>query len=159
VKIAAVLALGLAAATAHAQGTHGYVVMPTATPAPMTIPAATPVAPPTDIPVITHDGCGGGCCATQKICVLEPKEKTKVLYCTREKEFCIKSCGCHLFGGHHGCDSDCGGCGSCQLRCKKVLIKKVVPDCPDTKCVLHEVPVEAAPCASAPCSTCGPKHH
>jgi hypothetical protein len=144
-KVAAVLgALGLALAVSQAQAQSpygGYRVMPASVPEPVAIPSAAPIVPPTALPPaapVVSEGCGGGCCATHKVCVVEPKEKTKVLYCTREKEFCIKSCG--LFSH--------GDCGCCQLRCKKVLIKKIVPDCPGTTCVLKEVPVEAAPCCS-----------
>jgi hypothetical protein len=95
-------------------------------------PAAAPAVP------VAAPGCGP---ATQKVCVIEPDKKTKVEYCSKCEEFCIKKCP-SLFGFLHGlsgCDCNC-----CEMRTRKVLIKKVVPDCDGTKCVVKEVPVGCA---------------
>jgi len=87
------------------------------------------------------------CCgpATQKICVTEPEKRTQVVYGSKCEEFCIKKCP--LFGLFHK-SSECD-CQCCQMRTRKVLVKKIVPDCDGVKCVVKEVPVEcAAPCGA-----------
>jgi hypothetical protein len=83
-------------------------------------------------------GSAAPCMTT--ICVVEPKKNTKVVYTSRCKDYCVPSCS--LFGG------DC--CACCEKRTKNVLIKKVVPDCDTTQCVLKEVPAECAPCPPCP---------
>ena len=81
---------------------------------------------------------------TQTVCVNEPKKNTKVVYTSRCKEFCVPSCSLFsLFS------SDCGCSGNCEKKTKNVLVKKVVPGCDTTQCVLKEVPAGAC----APCQT------
>jgi len=81
---------------------------------------------------------------TQTVCVTEPKKNTKVVYSSRCKEYCVANCS--LFGSLFG-GSDCGCCENCEKKTKHVLVKKVVPDCDTTHCVLKEVPAGyCAPC-------------
>jgi len=79
---------------------------------------------------------------TQTVCVTEPKKNTKVVYTSHCKEFCVANCSLFsLFS------SDCGCSGNCEKKTKNVLVKKVVPDCDTTQCVLKEVPAGyCAPC-------------
>lgn len=84
---------------------------------------------------------------TQKICVRETKTNTKKVYTTRCKEYCQETCSLwsHCFG-----KSDCGCDCNCEVRTKHVLVKKTVPDCDTTQCVLKEVPATCAPCLPCP---------
>jgi hypothetical protein len=75
-------------------------------------------------------------------CVTEPKKNTKVVYTSRCKEYCVPNCS--LFSCF---SSDCGCGDNCEKRTKNVLVKKVVPACDTTQCVLKEVPAGyCAPC-------------
>ena len=76
-------------------------------------------------------------------CVTEPKKNTKVVYTSRCKEYCVPHCSLlSLFGS-----GDCGCSDNCEKRTKNVLVKKVVPACDTTQCVLKEVPAGyCAPC-------------
>ena len=85
-----------------------------------------------------------GVACTQTVCVTEPKKNTKTVYTSRCKDYCVPQCSLFsLFS------SDCNCCENCQKKTKNVLVKKVVPDCDTTHCVLKEVP------AGAPCAPCG----
>src|SRR5438105_4720019 len=82
---------------------------------------------------------GGAVCqpVAQKLCVREAKKNTRVCYSCVCKEYCLPKCSLWaLFSG--GC------CGGCELRTKRVLVKKVRPDCDTTQCVVKEVPVDSA---------------
>ncbi len=81
---------------------------------------------------------------TQTVCVTEPKKNTKVVYTSRCKDYCVANCS--LFSMF---SSNCGCCENCEKKTKNVLVKKVVPDCDTTHCVLKEVPAGAC----APCQT------
>jgi hypothetical protein len=109
---------------------------------PTTITYAAPVEQvPAPTPVVVESvPC------TQKICVRETKTNTKKVYTTHCKEYCQENCSLfsHFFG-----KGDCGCDCNCQVRTKKVLVKKMVPDCDTTQCVLKEVPATCAPCS--PC--------
>jgi hypothetical protein len=75
-------------------------------------------------------------------CVTEPKKNTKVVYTSRCKEYCVPNCS--LFSCF---SSDCGCCDNCEKRTRNVLVKKIVPACDTTQCVLKEVPAGyCAPC-------------
>jgi hypothetical protein len=75
------------------------------------------------------------------ICVTEPKKNTKTVYTSVCKEYCVPQCSlCSWFTG------DCG-CGGCEKHTKNILVKKKVPTCDTTQCVLKEVPAGyCAPC-------------
>jgi hypothetical protein len=100
-------------------------------------PVPAPQLAPTVVPAVP---------CTQKVCVSEPKKNTKVVYSSHCKEYCLPSCSLwSLFsGGNCGCEGNCG-----EVRTRNVLVKKVVPTCDTTQCVLKEVPVAAGclPCA------------
>ncbi len=81
-----------------------------------------------------------------KVCVAEPKPTTKVVYGSVCQEYCTPRCGSVLgllkelagFGDGHGCCRD--GCTDCELRTRRVLVKKVVPGPDAPACVLKEAP-------------------
>lgn len=76
-------------------------------------------------------------------CVTEPKKNTKTVYSSVCKEYCVMNCSPFSFFG----SSDCGCCDNCEKRTKNVLVKKKVPTCDTTQCVLKEVPTGGcAPC-------------
>ena len=77
-----------------------------------------------------------GAPCTQTVCVSEPKKNTKTVYTSRCKEYCVANCS--LFNWF---SSDCGCCDNCEKKTKHVLVKKTVPDCDTTHCVLKELPV------------------
>jgi hypothetical protein len=107
--------------------------------------AQQPAAGPQIEPLVQIHHRGPACdnctnCAPSSVCVRVPEAKTKVVYGSRCVEYCLPSCS--LLGG--GCDSDCGApCG--KVRNKHVLLKKVVDDCPTTKCVPQPACVPGAP--------------
>lgn len=71
-----------------------------------------------------------------KVCVVEPKATTKVVYASRCKDYCLPCCSLWdlLCGRRGSCD---GGCG--PVRTKAVLVKKKVPDCDARQCVVIKV--------------------
>jgi hypothetical protein len=83
--------------------------------------------------------------AKVKVCVTEPKKNDKVVYTSRCKEYCVKECS--MFNWFK---ADCGCDGNCVKHTKNVLVKKKVPGCDTTQCVLKELPAGCVPCA--PCS-------
>ena len=87
-------------------------------------------------PVIA--GVGGPTC---KICVIEPRPTTKVVYSSACKEFCLPECSLLSLL------RKCGGCGCGEVRTRTVLIKKVAPGCDKPACVLKEVPAACPPAA------------
>src|SRR5262245_41324892 len=114
--------------------------------APGSLPAVAMVeqekAPP---PVVVVPEC------KTTVCVMEPKKNTKVVYSSRCKDYCRCEPRFSLFGlfGGGGCCDSCGG-NNCEKHTRKVLVKKVVPDCDTTQCVLKEVPVTSVPCPPVP---------
>lgn len=76
-------------------------------------------------------------CPPVKVCVPEPKHNTKVVYTSRCKDYCLPCCSLwHLLCGR--CTScDAGNCGA--VRTKSVLVKKKVPACDTTQCVVKEL--------------------
>ena len=93
-------------------------------------------------PIVVQPAPCGPC--TVKVCVPEVKKNTKVVYDSRCKDYCQKSClqllrG--LFSGDCGCEANCG-----DVHTKRVLVKKIRPDCDTTQCVVKEVPVPVNPC-------------
>jgi hypothetical protein len=88
------------------------------------------------------------------VCVMEAKKNTKVVYTSRCKEYCLCQPRHSFFGlfGGGDCCNDCGG-NNCEKRTRNVLVKRVVPDCDTTQCVLKEVPATIVPCPPAPCGT------
>lgn len=94
-----------------------------------------PVQQPAPAGKVVADPCH---CPT-KVCVSEPKKNTKTVYTTKCKDYCVADCGSlfsSLFGG--GCvPCDAGNCG--EVRTKRVLVKKTVPDCDTTQCVVKEL--------------------
>ncbi len=93
------------------------------------------------------------------VCVMEPKKNTKVVYSSRCKEYCLcepRFSFFGLFGG--GCCDSCDG-NNCVKRTRNVLVKKVVPDCDTTQCVLKEVPAAIVPCPPCPPAPCGTVHY
>jgi hypothetical protein len=105
---------------------------------------------------------GAPACGTAKVCVMEPKPTTKVVYDSVCKDYCVPRC-CSLFGLLRSCTGfgdECksggcggGGCGDCELRTRRVLVKKVVPDCDKPTCVLKDAPAGAACCLPVPVVT------
>jgi hypothetical protein len=101
-------------------------------------------------PIIVHPAPCAPC--TVKVCVPEVKKNTKVVYDSRCKDYCQKSClqllrG--LFTGKCDCEANCG-----DVHTKRVLVKKTHPDCDTSQCVVKEV--AAPPCvACPPCPPCG----
>ena len=96
--------------------------------------------------------------APAKVCVKECVPKTKVVYEVKCREYCVGKCS--FFGMLRSACGDCadGACG--EVRTKKVLIKKIVPDGTEAKCVLKDAPT-AAPHATggtsaAPVATTAP---
>ncbi len=89
--------------------------------------------------------CQEAIVASGKVCVKECAPKTKAVYEVKCKEFCVPKCG--IFGMLRGTCSECAD-GNCEVKTKKVLIKKIVPDGQEAKCVLKDAP-------TAPCATCG----
>ena len=81
--------------------------------------------------------------STVKVCVTEPKKNTKVVYSSIQKEYCVPQCSIFSwFGNRCGCE------GTCEKRTRNVLVKKVVPACDTTHCVLKDVPVGSClPCS------------
>ncbi len=80
--------------------------------------------------------------ATTKVCVTEPKKNTKVVYSSIQKEYCVPQCSVFSWFG-----KSCGCEGTCEKKTKNVLVKKVVPACDTSHCVLKEVPVgSCVPC-------------
>lgn len=76
-------------------------------------------------------------------CVTEPKKNTKTVYSSVCKEYCVPRCS--LFSWFSG---DCGCGDNCEKRTKNVLVKKKVPACDTTQCVLKDVPAGyCAPCS------------
>lgn len=107
---------------------------------PATLVFETPLTMQASAPI--HAPASEACKSTA--CVTEPKKNTKVVYSSRSKEYCLPKCS--LLSWFR---SDCGCDGQCEKRTKNVLVKKVVPDCDTSHCVLKEVPLGAAPCV--PC--------
>src|SRR5262245_45614558 len=121
----------------------GTAPMPPALPA----PGVAVVNPPPQPPASAGSTPADGECCKVKICVLEQKEQKKTVYSMRCKEFCLKRCHFHCLAWLLGRDCDCD---CCEMRTRRVLVKKSVPDCPKTECVVKEVP------AGAPCAPCPP---
>jgi hypothetical protein len=106
-------------------------------------------APMPGAPVVVHPAPCAPC--SVKVCVPEVKKNTKVVYDSRCKDYCQKSClqllrG--LFTGQCDCEANCG-----DVHTKRVLVKKTRPDCDTTQCVVKEVAVPVHPCP--PCPPCG----
>jgi len=118
---------------------------------PASLPAETPAEPPTlpaSLPAQTpalanSDPLMVAPCDKMKVCAVELKPVTKVVYGSLCKEYCPPKCS--LSGLFHWCCRDCGGCDCGTVRTRNVLTKKVVPACPVPTCVLKEVPVPCDP--------------
>lgn len=83
-------------------------------------------------------------CPPVKVCVVEPKATTKVVYTSRCKDYCLPCCS--LWGLLCGrCDT--GSCG--PVRTKSVLVKKKVPGCDTKQCVVKELPPGCEPAGGA----------
>jgi hypothetical protein len=115
---------------------------PDPTPAP-TVPSASPAPAPAP----TAPGAAG--CPAAKVCVVEPRPTTKVVYGSACKEYCLPHCSLWdlIRGACGSCDYDCG-----PVRTRHVLIKKTVPGPEKPQCVLKDVPAagEPAPPAASP---------
>jgi hypothetical protein len=82
-----------------------------------------------------------------KVCVVEMRPTTKVVYDSVCKEYCLPHCS--LLDLIRGCCGHCAG-GECgPVRVRRVLVKKTVPGPERPQCVLKEVPVTCEPCAEA----------
>ena len=89
-------------------------------------------------PSLAHPVMAPDCCQTcpTKVCVPEVKKNTKTVYATKCKDYCQTSCMDLLrraFGGDCNCTKTCG-----EVKTKKVLIKKTVPDCDTIHCVVKD---------------------
>ena len=116
-------------------------------------PPAGMAMPPTGIELA---GCRGNVCVTApacaptcapapaKICVSEMKPTIKTVYRSDCVDFCLPKCS--LRGLWQRCCGECETChgGECEVRTRRVLIKKFVPGCEEPVCVLKDAP--AAPC-------------
>ena len=88
-----------------------------------------------------------------KACVTEPKATTCVVYGSVCKEYCVPKCSLpNLLAGWFG--DGCRTCDGCDLKYKRVLVKKVVPGPDVPACVLKDVPVGAW--CPTPAQTLGP---
>jgi hypothetical protein len=86
---------------------------------------------------------------TCKACVPEVKHNTKTVYDCKCEDYCLPHCSLwSMLCGKCGCAD---GCTCCELRTRRVLIKKKVPTCDTTQCVVKEVPVTCAPPPPPPC--------
>jgi len=84
-----------------------------------------------------------------KICVSEPKHNTKKVFSCKAEEYCLPRCDpLSWLWGQCGCD--CGPC--CELRVRRRLVVKKVPDCDTWQCVLKDAP----PACPAPCAPVAP---
>src|SRR5262249_43368586 len=138
--------LGISGRAAAQQITYGTPVVVSST---ETAPPAAAAAP-AGTTIVTSGPCCAPLC-TKKICVAEPKKSTKVVYDEVCKGYCRRTCHFSLFSmfGHHGCDSCCDSCNTCNSCCecgkphvKHVLVKRNIPDCDTTNCVVKEVLVD-----------------
>ena len=78
-----------------------------------------------------------GCPPACKVCVSEAKPQTRTVYVCKDEEYCLPRCGLLSFVlGRCGCGE--GPCG--DLRVRRRLVVKKVPDCDTTQCVPREVP-------------------
>jgi len=98
--------------------------------------------PPTSSVDMTPAGAGVAAPVCKNtVCAVEPKKSTKVVYSSLRKEYCRCEPQYSLFGLFGG---GCGG-NRCEKHTRNVLVKKVVPDCDTTQCVLKEMPIVTAP--------------
>lgn len=73
------------------------------------------------------------------VCVTEPKKNTKIVYSSVCKEYCVQHCSLlSWFGGECGCGD------ACEKRTRNVLVKKKIPACDTTQCVLKEIPAASS---------------
>jgi hypothetical protein len=117
-------------------------------------PPSPPLATSTPPTGIELAGCRGNVCVTApacaptcapaKICVSEMKPTIKVVYRSDCVDFCLPKCSLH--GLWQRCCGECTSCkeGECEVRTRRVLIKKFVPGCEEPVCVLKDAP--ALPC-------------
>jgi hypothetical protein len=90
---------------------------------------------------VTAPVCGPTCApAPAKICVSEMKPTIKTVYRSACVDFCLPKCSLH--GLWQRCCGECDTChgGECELRTRRVLIKKFVPGCEEPVCVLKDAP-------------------
>lgn len=72
-----------------------------------------------------------------KVCVTEPKPRTRTVYSCKDEGYCLPKCSLlSLILGRCGCDG--GPCG--DLRVRRRLVVKKVPDGDTTQCVPREIP-------------------
>jgi hypothetical protein len=147
----ALLVGGLAIPLAAQEPAAEPVAVPPAYPPPAweKAPQPAPACPPSYrvVEEIVHQQ------VVRKVCKVVPevKKHKKVVYCTKQEDYCLKKCPCPL-GGGHGCDA----CPMCeQLRCRTVLLKKEVEvEEPSFKCVIECV-VDVVPCKVFRVVPCG----
>jgi hypothetical protein len=127
------------AAAAVLAGPAGLRAQP---PAPPAAPTPSP-APGFSVPESGPGGAGpsgGSTTPGPKTCVREERPRTKTVYGSVCKQYCLADCSLTaLFHKCLGGDGDCG-CECGPVRTRNVLVKKTRPDCSVSRCVIKDLP-------------------
>ena len=98
---------------------------------PLPMPASQPMVPAPVGPAAGPRAC--------KICVSECVPTTKKVYSCKCEEYCLPRCGCLSFLVGDGCGCGHDNCGDVKVR-RRLVIRRV-PDCDKKICVLRDAPV------------------